>query len=394
MAILAPITTKTEFMATGILIIFYLLFPAFILYLCSKFPFLNKLGAILLAYAVGLLIGNIGILPETAPKTIDLLITICIPLALPLLLYSSNLHRWKKIAGRTFLSMILAFVALMIVIFSGFYMFHDKIENAWQVAGMAVGVYSGGTPNMAAISVALDVDNELYIMTHTSDMIVGAVFLFFYISIAQRVFLFLLPKFKLPANGNGPDRLLDEQDFESYRGIFSKPVLVQLAKALGLTILIFGIAGLISLVVPKKFEMATVILAITSLGLLGSLIPSVRKLEKTFQLGMYFILIFSLAVASLGDLSKLLDSSPYIFYYVAWAVGGTFMLHMLLSAIFRIDADTTIITQVAFIMSPPFVPVAAAALKNKDVIISGILVGIIGYALGNYLGVMVAYILQ
>jgi uncharacterized membrane protein len=90
----------------------------------------------------------------------------------------------------------------------------------------------------------------------------------------------------------------------------------------------------------------------------------------------------------------LLDSSPYIFYYVAYAIFGTAFLHMLLSAIFRIDADTTIIAQVAFIMSPPFVPVAAAALKNKDVIISGILVGIIGYAIGNFLGVMIGFMLK
>lgn len=381
-------------MTTAILILFYVFFPALILYLCKIFPFLNRLGAILIAYAVGLLIGNIGILPENAADIIDVIITVCIPLALPLLLFSSNLHRWSKIAGRTFFSMILAFISLMIIVFSGYYLFHENIDNAWQVAGMAVGVYSGGTPNMAAISVALGVENELYIMTHTSDMIVGAVFLFFYISIAQKVFQWILPKFKLTGNGSRDEKSTIDQDYESYEGIFNSKVIFQLIKALGLAILIFGAGGALSMLVPEKFSMATVILAITSLGLLSSLIPSVRKLEKSFQLGMYLILIFSLSVASLGNLGKLMESSPYIFYYIAWAVTGTFVLHMLLSAIFRIDSDTTIITQVAFIMSPPFVPVVAAALKNRDVIISGILVGIIGYAIGNYLGVMVAYMLQ
>jgi uncharacterized membrane protein len=369
-------------------------FPALILYLCKIFPLLNRLGAILIAYAVGLLIGNIGILPENAAGIIDVIITVCIPLALPLLLFSSNLHRWSRIAGRTFFSMILAFISLMIIVFSGYYLFHENIDNAWQVAGMAVGVYSGGTPNMAAISVALGVENELYIMTHTSDMIVGAVFLFFYISIAQKVFQWILPKFKLTGNGSKNDESAIDQDYESYDGIFKRKVIFQLIKALGLAILIFGAGGAISMLVPEKFSMASVILAITSLGLLSSLIPSVRNLEKSFHLGMYLILIFSLSVASLGNLGKLIESSPYIFYYIAWAVTGTFVLHMLLSAIFRIDSDTTIITQVAFIMSPPFVPVVAAALKNRDVIISGILVGIIGYAIGNYLGVMVAYMLQ
>jgi uncharacterized membrane protein len=380
-------------MTATLLIVFYFTFPAFILYLCKRLPVLNKLGAILLAYAAGLLIGNIGILPETAPDIINTIITICIPLALPLLLYSSKLDRWSKLAGRTFLSMILAFVALLVIVFSGFYLFGNKIENAWQVAGMAVGVYSGGTPNMAAIAVAINVENELYIMTHTSDMVVGAICLFFFLSVAQRVFLLFLPKFRLPQNG-ATVQTDTELDFESYDGIFTRRIILHLLKALGITILVVAVGGALSLIVPKKYEMATVILSITSLGMLLSLVPKVRKLEKTFQLGMYFILIFSLAVASLGDLSKLLGSSPYIFYYIAYAVFGTLILHLLLSAIFRIDADTTIITQIAFIMSPPFVPVAAAALKNRDVIISGILVGIIGYAIGNYLGVMIAFMLE
>jgi len=129
-----------------ILIIFCATFPAFILYMCHKFPVLNKIGAILIAYAIGLIIGNIGILPEGSEKTLDLITTITIPLALPLLLFSSDVKKWTKIAGKTMFSMVLALGALMITIFSGYYLFQDKLDNIWQVSGMLVGVYTGGTP--------------------------------------------------------------------------------------------------------------------------------------------------------------------------------------------------------------------------------------------------------
>jgi uncharacterized membrane protein len=52
------------------------------------------------------------------------------------------------------------------------------------------------------------------------------------------------------------------------------------------------------------------------------------------------------------------------------------------------------ITSVAFICSPPFVPVVAGALKNRHIIVSGITIGIIGYAVGNYLGYIVAEVLS
>jgi len=69
-------------------------------------------------------------------------------------------------------------------------------------------------------------------------------------------------------------------------------------------------------------------------------------------------------------------------------------LHVLLSRLFKIDADTVMITSTALICSPPFVPVIAGAIKNKEIIISGLTVGIIGYAVGNYLGFFVAEMLK
>ncbi|HOL18438.1 MAG TPA: DUF819 family protein, partial [Bacillota bacterium] len=62
--------------------------------------------------------------------------------------------------------------------------------------------------------------------------------------------------------------------------------------------------------------------------------------------------------------------------------------------LFKIDTDTFIITSTSAICSPPFVPVVANALKNKEIILSGIYTGIIGYAIGNYLGITFAYILR
>jgi uncharacterized membrane protein len=135
-------------------------------------------------------------------------------------------------------------------------------------------------------------------------------------------------------------------------------------------------------------------LLITTLGILASLIPSVNRTEKTFELGMYFILIFSLVVASMADLQKFIAASPSILLYVSLAVFGSLLVQVILSKIFKVDADTLMITSTAFICSPPFVPVVAGALKNKEIIVSGLTVGIIGYAVGNYLGVMVALVLK
>jgi uncharacterized membrane protein len=192
------------------------------------------------------------------------------------------------------------------------------------------------------------------------------------------------------------DDLIEEaESFEDYTGMFRKGRIVPLIKALGLALLIFVTSFGISLLLPEVSQMVVVILTITTLGILASLINWINRIEKTFQLGMYFILVFSFAVASMADL-KVIFSIGFLglFAYISYAYFGSLILHLLLSKIFRVNADDFLITTTALVFSPPFVPVVAGALKNKDLIITGITVGIIGYVIGNYLGVGLGYFLK
>ncbi len=164
--------------------------------------------------------------------------------------------------------------------------------------------------------------------------------------------------------------------------------------ALGLTIIIVALGGGLMQLVVEKSKMAVFILSITTLAIIASFIKKVNAIPKTFNLGMYFILVFSVVVASKLNLSELTHINSSLFYYVGFAVFGSTILHIILSRVFNVDADTVMVTSVSLICSPPFVPVVAGAIKNKEVIIPGITVGIIGYAIGNYLGYLMSELLQ
>ena len=69
-------------------------------------------------------------------------------------------------------------------------------------------------------------------------------------------------------------------------------------------------------------------------------------------------------------------------------------MHVLLNAMFRIDTDTTLATSISLICSPPFVPVVAGAVRNKAIIGPGIAVGLFGYAVGTYVGFVLAKLLM
>ena len=60
-----------------------------------------------------------------------------------------------------------------------FFLFRGEgAQSASHFAAMSVGVYTGGTPNLAAIKAGLDIPNSEYIVFHSLDTLVGAAYLF------------------------------------------------------------------------------------------------------------------------------------------------------------------------------------------------------------------------
>lgn len=418
-----------------LLIAFFLIAPVLIIFLEGKYSVVKKIGAVLICYIIGALIGNIGIFPDPTKDYLmilnklgsdayipfakmkeliaqgivtdqdvtrntisfiqDWLTKLTVPIALPLILFSMDVRKWLSHAGSAITSLLIGLFTVVAMILVGFWIFNDSIDEIWKVSGMLTGIYTGGTPNMAAMKTALNVDTEVYLMTHTYEVALGAIYLIFILSIGQRVFLLLLKPFKVPETGDiKVGKLNLEEEYESYEGFFKKKTFLPVLAAFGLSILIFGVSYGISTLFPEEFSMAAVILLITTLGIAASFIKKIKNIKKTFQAGMYIILIFCVVVSSMADVRQLVNISFDLFWYVALAMYGSHLLHALLARIFNIDADTVIISGSALICSPPFVPLVAGALKNRDIILTGLIVGIAGYAVGNYLGVFIAYLLR
>ena len=430
-----------------VLILFYILFPILLIYWTQKSSFINRVGAVVLAYGFGLLIGNIGIFPDTSDvykgllegkaalpalraeelfsqglitasdlyanqiaSIQDMLLSFTIPLAIPLLLFSLDLRRWLRLARKTFISLFLALVSVVIVVYSGFFLFRNTVDHIDMVGGMIIGIYTGGTPNVASIAAGLGVlenNQELFIMTNTYDIVIGATCLLLLLTVGQRVIGLVLPPFESPeVTADDVDVKAVTSDIDDYSGMFRHATIIDLIKALGIAVCIFIIGVLLGGLAKWVFtdltflqaifnpQMAILILVITSLGLAASLVPAVNRLAKTFHFGMYLIILFCLVVASMANLRDMFQiDNLHLFLYIFMVVYGSLVVHVLLSIPFKVDTDTMIISSTALVYSPPFVPVVAAALKNKDVIISGLTIGILGYVLGNFLGIFTGKLL-
>jgi len=382
-------------MNSAIVILIYVLGPVGLLYACKRSSFLNKFGTVALAYILGIVIGNIGLITPAFKPMQDNFTSVTIAMALPLLLFSINLKQWSRLALKTGLAVIFGIISVVIVTVIGFYVFKNVIPESWQVAGLMIGVYIGGTANMAAIMKALNGNPDTFILVNAYDILICIFYFIFLITVAQKWIGKILVPFK-PASEK-IELSIEADDFEgwdSYKGITKPRVLFQLLFAILLSGAIVGVAMLLKTIFPEEYQTAGIILSITALSIACSLIPAINRINKTFQSGMYLIVIFCIVVGSMADFTMFSFNSLYIAGFITLVIFGSLALQILFSKIFKIDTDTTIITSTAFIFSAPFVPTVANALKNKEIILSGITIGIIGYTVGNFIGISLAYMLR
>ena len=370
--------------------------PLLILWLTWRFPLLNKAGTIIIAYVIGCVLGLTGLIPDT-PEIHKLqtdIATYTIPFAIPLLLFSADIKSWTKLAPSFIKSTILGILGCCIAIVIGFLICHggDK-ETYAAIGGMLTGLYTGGNANLASIKVALGVDDTIYIITSAYSTLLSAVYLIFVIIFGKRVLRLILPDFqgeRRKVNGEIPEK---NYDHELFYGLFRKRHLPTLGQSMALTVIIIALGAGIALLCPKDMFQTIFILSISTLAIIASTNKRVRNMERTFEAGTYLILVFSIAVASQVNTGTIGNIDPRIFLFISIATLGSLLMHVLLSALFRIDTDTTLASSISLICSPPFVPVVAGAVKNKAIIGPGIAVGLFGYAVGTYVGFLLAKLL-
>ena len=378
-----------------LLTLIFCLTPAGVIWLCRKVPALGKIGPIMILYAIGMIIGNLPSLPAEIKTLQDILPNVMIPLAIPMMLFGCTFTRNE--AGLQLKLVISGFLSVVAAVVVGYLLFGRHVEEGAEIGGIITGMYTGGTLNAAALQAIFSINSERFILLNSYDIIISFLYFVFLFSVGIRLFRRLYGQKKIRASKSDREeinRQIEVENRNPYSGLWSKGGLKQIGKILAVTIAVAAVSGGVALALPEQWFMVVFILLLTTLGVACSFIRPVRQLEAAYDIGMYLIYIFSITIASMADLSNLdLVGGVNQLAFMTVAVFLSLMLHAVMCRVMKVDADSMVISSVAFINSPPFVPMVAAAMQNKKVLVTGLAVGIVGYAVGNHLGVIMAELL-
>ena len=377
--------------------IMFLTIPAGVLWLCKKMPILGKIGPILILYAIGLILGNFRLIPGNSLELKDLITSVLVPLAIPMMLFNCRLKKGELKSH--ILALISGIAAVAITIIGGFLIFRGHLgEEAPKIGGLIAGVYTGGTPNLAALKAMLGVSDSTYLLINSYDVLVSVSYLAFILFGGISLFRKILGSNKKEFSEKDKkfiDNEIEKNNNNPYKGLFSKKGAKEIGLILIVTIIIIAAAAGLGIILPEQYFMAGFILMLTTGGIIASFVPKVRAAEHSYDIGLYLVYVFCLAIATMVDFKNLdIIGSAYILAYLLFVVFISLFVQTIMSKILKIDADTMIISSVSLINSPPFVPLIAASMKNRNVIVPGLSIGLIGYVVGNYLGFIMYELLK
>ena len=342
----------------------------------------NQLG---ISFAVNADVGEIGS-------------HLAISVAIPLLLFSANLKEAKKLSKTVLKSFASLVLSAVIVSTIAFYVYARNITDGAVLSGMAIGVYTGGTPNLNAIANIFGLDGTVIASANLSDMIIGALFYVFLLLLCKPLLSRFLRSRTDDVYVTATSNIDNTDDLDLVGFQISKTLTSRILLAFGIAVLgaLFGLlvwiilgsedGKMIDLLVP------TMMITVTVLGIVGSFHEKIRETKGMNVVGQYLILVFSFALASSIDFSRLQSVFGYTLLLYGSITLGVFVLHSIFSKLLDVDVDCTMITLTAGLYGPAFVPAITKQINNDDLTVPGLITGSIGYAIGTFLGMILVFL--
>ena len=299
----------------------------------------------------------------------------------------------RKLSKEPVIALISAIFSVCVAALVFGVLFADKINEGWKVAGMFVGTYTGGSSNLTAIAVGLDASKTTIASANAADYVVG---------IPTLILMFATPALyksskwlkKLWPYDMSESELLGDGNHEELMA--SKEWSIQeiawlLAIGFGT---VWAATSISSMVFGAGFRSAGRILLITTFSIILAQVPAVRKLRGNFDLGLFVALLFLVTIGFAVDLKQFFGSTFYITLFCFCVIVCSILLHLLITRLLKVRFEYVLLSIVGCISDGPTAALIASSAQWKTLINIGLLMGVLAGALGNYVGIGVAYAIR
>ena len=367
------------------------------IYLEQKTRIGSRLTGCVMALIGAMILSNIGIIPLEA-AAYDFVWDYIIPLSIPMLLFNADVRKIGRESGRLLIIYLISGIGTIAGGIAAYNILKGAFADLGQVLPMMIGTYTGGSVNLVAMSDAYEVGGELVSSSVVADNLLMA--LYFFALIAAAGAKFFLKHYRHPII----DELEEKSGGKAGAASFWKPKEVSLkdiALCIALSLVIVAISAKLADVFGALIPTSNFGLALLN-GLLGNkylIITTLTMLAATMfpkqiggiagaqEIGTYLIHIFFAVIGVPASIYMIVTKAPLLLLFCAMIVFVNMLFSFIFGKLFRFSLEEIIIASNANIGGPTTAAAMAIAKGWNALIVPAILVGTLGYVLGNYYGI-------
>jgi len=355
----------------------------------------GKISGILVTMISMSVLAMLGVVPVGSGTDVpvpiyDMVFDYFIPISIPLLLFSSNIVKIIKESGKLLIAFFIGAIGVVVGCFVAFFII-DLGDDAGNTAGVIAATLVGGSINFIATGETLNFStNAYYSATIAVDNFVANLYV---------LFLFLVPALTFLSRFFAKPKQEKEEQVNKDSNVASPVTMERIAISLLLAVCIAALGSWVSphlqSVLGTSLNLSILIITLLSL-LIANVIPSkLRPLENTsFSIGIWMMYVFLAVIGASTNIYEVLKVGPSLLLFYLIIMVFHFLFLLLSARIFKLNVYEVIVSSAANIMGPSVAAPMAASLGQKRLVTPAILVGILGYVIGTFIGVSIALALS
>lgn len=368
------------------------------IYLEQTYKWAAKLSGPVLALLIGMLLSNFNIMPISA-ASYDVVDDYLVPVAIPLLLFRANLSRILRETGPMLLAFHIAALGTVIGAFLAAILFRERIGQILEVAGIMTGSYIGGGVNFVALKdsyqISENVTNPLLV---ADNFIMAGMFAVMLIMAGSR---FFRRHYSHPHSLQG-----DKEDVAKLAAHHWRPKeisLLDIAKALAIAFAVAGVSTLVTGALKGQFDSKIVqsvignrYLLITFLTVaITTVFPRrMEKIQGAEDLGMYLLYLFFFVIGLRADFVEVVRNVPELFAFCLVMALTNLLFTLLVGKLLKLNLEELLVSVNATLGGAPSAAAMAISRGWSKLVLPALLVGIWGYVIGTFVGILVAETLR
>lgn len=354
----------------------------------TRWPIFNYLPAIIWIFITPIALSNLNIIPKSS-EIYSTFKSFAVPMFIVLMLLDINIRESFKVAWRSVGVLVIGCLGIVLGAVVAFAIFRWGLgPDAWSGFGALAGSWIGGTGNLAAVAESLNASpNTIGTVVLVDNFVYIVYFPIILMSVrwAKRFNRFSRVS---QAEIDHFNQAASEIEQKSHEVRFYD-ILTLVGVGFTCILLANWIASLLPEFPPVMTAKTWAMLLVTSFGIALSA-TKLKKVPGTKPFSLALVYIYMTMMGAMADLTHI--GSAYLFLVAGFiCIAIHFLCIVIASRIFRVDVSMAAVASVAAVGGAASAPVAAGYHREELVPIS-IMLALIGYALGNYLGVATAYL--